>query len=975
MCKLRNCSHKALGLRAPTATTAVATGSAYRLPHNVWPLHYDLELTPDFEHLSFWGTVSIDVDVREAVSAITLNANELTIAKAVAEGADGTVLNGTVTLDHELQRATIDFAGRLGVGVWKLKLTFAGTLNDELKGFYRSTWTDKMGVEHVIATTQFEATDARRAFPCFDEPEMKATFQVTMNVPSTYTALSTTPAESVATFSVEPPAELMDNSHGLAGKFSAPELLKVVRFARTPKMSTYFLAFVAGELEWGGTVNVNGKELRFWSTPGKSHQLKFAQQIAAFSLDTYEKYFGIPYHGGNKIDFLAVPDFAAGAMENLGLIIYRETDLLADEATATQGELERVAHVVAHELAHMWFGDYATMKWWNGLWLNESFATYMENKVVDMWKPEWHTWDSFASSRASAFGLDQLHSTHAIEVPVENPFQIDEIFDLISYEKGCSVLRMLEQYIGDAAFRRGVQIYLNKHALSNTETHDLWNALEAGCHEMAVDVPVRRLMDAWVFTSGHPVVQVSESSLPGFIELAQSEFKVLRENTSSASEGPVWPIPVVLRSKGRDGIKEQKFIFDQRKQTVYVGEGAEWVVINAGGNGFFRVIYAPALLKGILANKKTIMTDTERYNLLNDSWACVRARLVGLSDYLKLVDQFTDETDPQIWGRIIGAFNYLHGVVSGPVRAAVEGRVRTLLKPHLARLGYAAANGDSVKVKDLRTTVVSALGNTGKDAAVIAKAREMFAAWKKNPTSVDSDVFATMVYVLAGNGDADLYKEFDSLRASASTPQDRERFMYALTSFKAPELIDLSLNLVLSGGLRVQNAPYFLSSLLDNEAGSARVWESIKSNWGKINEMWPAYSVADLFDSLASLDTAEQEADVIAFFKTHTVDGGQMQLAQGLEKLRINVLLRQTVDDKVIAHVLPVEQETCMSPEPVITATGDITAAPSKDTAVKGADASSSAPEAPSNPAPTAGGTVSPDRAPAPAEDVAEGKK
>ena len=917
MCKLRNCSHDGLAVSGQS----VPTGSQYRLPRDIWPLHYELELTPDFEHLTFWGNVAIDVDVRKSTkdggtSSITLNANHLTIGKASVEDANGTVLTGTVSLDSVLQSVTVSFNGNLGAGKWKLKLAFAGELNDELKGFYRSTWTDDQGKVHVIATTQFEATDARRAFPCFDEPEMKATFKVALNVPHDYTALSAMKVESTSTMSVSAPAELAVATTLHDGGHS--QLLKRVEFANTPLMSTYYLAFMAGELEFGGSVKVNGKELGFWSTPGKSHQLKFAQQIAAFSLSTYEDYFGIGYYGGDKIDFIAMPDFAAGAMENLGCIIYRETDLLCDEATATQGEKERVAHVVAHELAHMWFGDYTTMKWWNGLWLNESFATYMENKVVDMWKPEWHTWDTFAGSRASAFGLDQLNSTHAIEVAVENPFQIDEIFDLISYEKGCSVLRQLEQYIGAAAFQRGVQIYLSRHGLSNTETHDLWDALEAGCHELAVNVPVRKLMDAWVFTSGHPVVSVDESSMPGFIELGQSEFKVLREtDTLSAS---LWPIPIVLKAKTRKGVIEQKFLFSDRNQNVYVGEGVEWVVVNAGGNGFYRVKYSEGLIKGIISNKKTIMTEVDRYNLLNDSWSLVRSRLVSLVDYLKMVENFTDEQDPQIWSKIIGSLNYVHSVVEGPARAAVESKMRHVLQPLLDKLGYASQPGESVKVTDLRSSVVSALGTTGKHPGVIAKAKEMYASWTKDPASVDSDVFAAMVYVLAENGDAALYKEFDNLRLHAATPQDTNRFMYALTSFTAPELVAANIKLALSGELRVQDAPYFLASLLGNEDASEAAWDAIKANWEKINEMWPANSVSAIFGYLSSLDSVEQEADVRAFFAANPPKGGQMKLTQGLEKLRINVLLRQTVDadpdKKLTQHLLPVTAETCIAPNP-----------------------------------------------------------
>ncbi|MBS1991455.1 MAG: M1 family metallopeptidase [Cyanobacteria bacterium SZAS LIN-3] len=910
-----NLSHRKQGTGASAQTLFL--GSDFRLPKTVVPSHYEIELTPDFQALTFRGNVAIDVDVVEPVSNILINAHQLTLGEVtVVDASSSTSFTGAVSLDEKLQRADIKVSGVIGRGKWRIKMAFEGVLNDELKGFYRSIWKDENGKEHVIATTQFEACDARRAFPCFDEPEFKATFKVIMNIPHDYQALSAMREESVSTMSVP-------TAHGLHtdGESEAETpLLKRVEFHTTPVMSTYFLAFMAGELECGGSVKVNGKELRFWSTPGKSDQLNFAKGIAAFSLAKYEDYFGIPYHGGDKIDFVAVPDFAAGAMENLGCIIYRETDLLANEKTASQSELERVAHVVAHELAHMWFGDYATMRWWNGLWLNESFATYMENKVVDWWKPEWHTWDAFAAERVDAFGLDQLKSTHAIEVAVENPLQIDEIFDLISYQKGCSVLRMLEQYIGDEAFRRGSQRYLKTHALGNTETYDLWDALELGCHETGVDVPVRKLMDGWVFTSGHPVVSVKQSSMAGFIELSQKEFKVLNDGPTAADSPLLWPIPITLKAKTRSGVVEQKFLFGDRHTTVYIGEDVEWVVVNANGSGFYRVLYSQPLAAALVANKKTVMTEVDRYNFLSDTWACVRARLVPMLDYLKITEQFLDEEDAKVWGRIIAPLNYLHTVTDGPVKAAIEGRIRHLLVPILNRVGLTTVEGESVKVTDLRKLVIGALGTTGKYLPVVDKAREMYAAWKADPTSVDGNVFGKMVYVLAEHGDKALHSEFNALRTSAKTAQEQSRFMYALTSFKDTALIKETLDLALSGEIRVQDAAYFFASLLGNEEAMLDAWKATKDNWGKITDMWPEHSVPAIFDSLSSLDTPELEADVVDFFtKKNTIEFGQMQLAQGLEQLRINVLLRKAVEaerEKLAQYLMPVEVQGCVAPNP-----------------------------------------------------------
>lgn len=910
MCMLRNCKHKGSfnGL-----ALAVATGDKYRLPRHVLPRHYDLELTPDFEHLTFFGSVAIDIDVLSPTAEILINTKDLKLGKVTVENADGTEFAAEVTADEALQRSTLKFNGRVGKGAWRLKLNFAGTLNDELKGFYRSVWKDESGKEHVIATTQFEATDARRAFPCFDEPNMKATFKVTLNVPHGYQALSCMRPVSESTMSVETPHELVERGHFHG--HAEPRLLKRVEFATTPKMSTYYLAFMAGELALGGTVKVRDVELSFWTIPGSEHQLQFAQRVGAFAYGWLEDYCQTKYIGDDKIDFIAVPDFAAGAMENLGCIIYRMTDLLLDEATATQQERERVAHVVVHELVHMRFGDDATMDWWDNLWLNESFATLLENMGVDAMFPEWKTWETFAASRASAFDLDQLHSTHPIQVAVDNPFQIDEIFDLISYEKGCSVLRMIEQFIGADAFREGVRIYLKRHHLGNTVGDDFWGALDEGCRKVGVNISVMEIMNKWVFTSGHPILKVEAAEMPGFVRLSQKEFKVLARDGKS----PIWPIPVKIRAMCKGALVEQSFVLNKAEEVVYVGENMEWVVVNAFGDGFFRVNYSSELLGKLLPVLKKAMGPVEQFNLLNDTWSATRAGQVKVSEFLKLVDYMGGSEDPNVWACIADALTHLHGLFTGPAREAVAGKVRSLFKPLIKKLGFdAAADKGDTKRMELRTQVVRTLGIVGNYEPIKVKAREAYEAWKKDPASVDSDMFDAFLGVLARNGDAALYDEFDQLRQTAASPQEQERFMFLLTRFGDKALVERSLNLVIGGGIRVQDAAFFLRSLLAREASSARTWEVIKENWAKLKSMWPESMIGRLFGSLSALDTAEQEADIKAFFEAHPVETTRMQLAQGLEQLRINVLLRQAVDaekEALVNYLLPADAHGCIPPE------------------------------------------------------------
>ncbi len=476
----------------------------YRLPRTVVPTRYDLRLEPDLANATFAGRVEIAVTIHDAVEEIVLNAAELRIAKASIENSAVNRTTAVVTLEEDTERCQLRFDQPLAPGQWRLTLAFSGVLNDKLRGFYRSTYKNQAGETRTLAATQFEATDARRAFPCWDEPAFKAVFSSTLIISPELQVVSNTAVAD----------ERIEN-----GK-------KVVRFADTIPMSTYLVAYIVGDLEATGPTMIGKTPLRVWCVPGKKQLTRFGQAIGAFSLGFYEEYYGRKYPG-DKIDLVSIPDFAAGAMENLGAITFRETALLVDEATATHAERERVADVVAHENAHMWFGDLVTMSWWNGLWLNEAFATFMEMLAVDAWKPEWRRWTTFGVSRSSALSVDGLRSTRPIEFPVEAPKDADAMFDVLTYEKGASVLRMLEQYIGPTVFRDGVRRYLERHAFGNTETADLWRALGE-----ASELPIPEVMDGWIFHPGYPLIDV-EKTAEGRVVRRQRRFLYLGDESPS----------------------------------------------------------------------------------------------------------------------------------------------------------------------------------------------------------------------------------------------------------------------------------------------------------------------------------------------------------------------------------------------------------------------------------------------------------
>ncbi|MAP36423.1 MAG: aminopeptidase, partial [Chloroflexi bacterium] len=454
----------------------MTTDDRITLPSGISPSKYRLSLSPDMQKFTFDGEVQITVEVLNTVNTIVLNAAELQIQKiaVTTRGKEVEILDSS--LDEEDETLTISLESEIAPGNAEISIQFVGQLNDRLLGFYRSSYKDIKGDERYLATTQFESTDARRAFPCWDEPEHKATFDVTLVIPEHLTAVSNMPVIS------QIPA-----SHGKTA----------VNFDTTPVMSTYLLAFIVGDISCIEQKSTSGTLMRVWTTKGKEEQGRFALETSLELLDFYNNYFGIPFPLP-KLDHIAIPDFAAGAMENWGAITYREVALLVDPENSSAGTRQIVAAIISHEMAHMWFGDLVTMKWWNDLWLNESFASWMGDKAVDSIHPEWDMWTQFLTAdTASAFSLDGLTNSHPIEQEVNNPAEIGQLFDAISYSKGGSVLRMLEDYIGAEDFRTGISDYLNKHSYSNAETSDLWNALGESSGK-----PVSRVMDSWVKQTG-----------------------------------------------------------------------------------------------------------------------------------------------------------------------------------------------------------------------------------------------------------------------------------------------------------------------------------------------------------------------------------------------------------------------------------------------------------------------------------------
>ncbi|HMD21097.1 MAG TPA: M1 family metallopeptidase, partial [Alloacidobacterium sp.] len=602
----------------------VQDAAAQRLPDTVRPEHYSLILTPDLKNATFAGSEKIEVQVQKPVDSITLNAIEIKF-QSVKTKLNGKVLDAAVTEDTDKQQATFNFHQQLPAGKLTLEIEYTGILNGELRGFYLSK-TEKRN----YAVTQFEPTDARRAFPSFDEPGFKATYDVTLIVDKGDTAISNT---------------------NIASDTAGPATDKhTIKFATTPKMSSYLVAFLVGDFQCTSGES-DGVPIRACATPDKVEMGKYAVKAAEFVLHYYDTYFGIKYPMP-KLDMIAIPDFEAGAMENFGAITYRETDLLIDENTASIGAKKNVAEVVAHEMAHQWFGDMVTMQWWDNIWLNEGFATWMENKPVAAWHPDWNIPQEVAEGLNGTLNLDAARTTRTIRAKAETPDEINEMFDGISYGKAGAVLLMVENYLGEETFRRGVHNYLAAHMYGNATAEDFWNAQTAESHK-----PVDKIMESFVAQPGVPILSFNS---PQGDSVAVSQQRFFLSPGSKAENAQSWTLPVCV--KANDG-KENCEVLSAAQQSLKTPQ-APFFFANAEGKGYYRSTYPADVYAKIVDNVETGLTPEERIGLLGDAWAQVRADKISVGDYLNLAAAVKDDASAAVIQTALNAVGAIDNTIA-----------------------------------------------------------------------------------------------------------------------------------------------------------------------------------------------------------------------------------------------------------------------------------------------------------------------
>jgi len=823
---------------------------AQRLPSTVRPEHYALTLTPDLKAATFTGVESIDLTLAEPTNHITLNAAEIAF-QSVTVTANGQLQTAAVSLDKEKEQATFTFPEKLPAGNATLSIAYTGILNNELRGFYLSKTARRN-----YAVTQFEPTDARRAFPCFDEPAYKATYDITLIVDAGDTAISNSAIES------DTPG---DKSAQGAGKHA-------LKFATTPKMSTYLVAFLVGDFQCTAGES-DGVKIRSCATPDKVALTPFSVDVAKYVLHYYNTYFGIPYPL-KKLDLIAIPDLEAGAMENFGAITYRETDLLIDPQTASIFSKKEVAVVVAHEVAHQWFGDLVTMQWWDNLWLNEGFASWMENKSVATMHPEWNIDESVISEVDRTLDVDAQPTTRAIRAKADTPDEINQMFDGIAYGKAAAVLLTIENYLGEETFRQGVHKYLAAHLYSNATAEDFWNA-----QTIASGKPVDKMMESLVAKPGEPILTFGEPA-NGKVAVAQQRFFL----SPSIQPDPTqkWTLPVCFKT-GHEG--EECQVLTAAETVLRAPTGTAFFA-NAGGKGYYRSDYPASVYATLVAGVESSLTPGERISLIGDEWAQVRANKAPIGDYLNLTAAVKDDPGAEVLSEALGGVDAIvQRVAATPQeRAALAAWIRSTFAPRLTQLGPPSAS-DSPNTRELRGQLFGVLGYFGMAPAVLAQANQIVEKYLDDPASVDPTMGQTALFIAARNGDAALFDRLQKVSETSTNPELQVGALRLLAQFQDPALVQRSLDYAASGKVRNQDAALQFAIALEVNETREQAWKYIKTHWDKVQAQFTTEMGAVLVGSAGSFCSAESRDDVKSFFADHKVAASSVALKHAIERI------------------------------------------------------------------------------------------
>ncbi|KAG2578560.1 hypothetical protein PVAP13_6NG203300 [Panicum virgatum] len=835
-----------------------------RLPRFAAPLRYDLRLRPDLAACTFSGAAAVAVAVSAPTRFLVLNAAELDVDRASIRFQD--LVPTDVTQFEEDEILVIGFDRELTIGEGVLAMDFTGTLNDQMRGFYRSKYVCN-GESRNMAVTQFEAADARRCFPCWDEPAFKAKFKLTLEVPSDLIALSNMPV--------------------VKETVSGP--IKTVYYEESPLMSTYLVAIVVGLFDYIESSTSEGTKVRVYTQVGKTNQGTFALDVGVKSLDLYKDYFATPYPLP-KLDMIAIPDFAAGAMENYGLVTYRETALLYDELQSSASNKQQVAITVAHELAHQWFGNLVTMEWWTHLWLNEGFASWVSYLAVDSLFPEWNNWTQFLDETTSGLRLDALAESHPIEVEINHASEIDAIFDSISYDKGASVIRMLQSYLGAERFQKALASYIKKYAYSNAKTEDLWAVLEEESGE-----PVKDLMTTWTKQQGYPVIYAK----------LNGQYLELEQFLSDGSSGTgMWIVPITSCCGSYDA--QKKFLLKEKTDKMHIkeftasqssdGDKNIWIKLNIDQTGFYRVKYddelAAGLVNAIKAKKLSLM---DKIGIVEDSYALSVARKQTLTSLLRLLNAYHDESDYTVLSHVTSVCLSISKIsvdATPDLNNDIKKLLINLLLPAAIKLGWDRKDGESHLDVMLRSLLLIGLVRLGHNETINEGVRRFHIFFEDRKTSLlppdtrKAAYLAVMRTVSMSNRSG--YDALLKIYRETAEPQEKSRVLGSLSSSPDKDIVLEALNFMFTDEVRNQDSYYILGGI--SLEGRDVAWTWLKTNWDHVLKTWNSSSlISDFINSIVSPFTSEEKAaEVSEFFACRMKPSFQRALKQSLERVRIS---------------------------------------------------------------------------------------
>ncbi|CCH58812.1 hypothetical protein TBLA_0A10340 [Henningerozyma blattae CBS 6284] len=832
------------------------------LPTNVTPLHYDLQIGPNFKTFTFEGVEKITLQINDSsIDSVELNALDMEFQSI---DINNSIKPEAFNLDKDTQILKITFPQGTMAKLSKefiLNINFIGQLNDNMAGFYRAKYQDKLtGETKYMATTQMEPTDARRAFPCFDEPNLKATFDITLVSEPSLTHLSNMDVKS----------EKIES-----GK-------KFTSFNTTPKLSTYLVAFIVAELKY-----VENKDFRIpvrvYATPGDEHLGQFAADLTAKTLAFFEKTFGIQYPLP-KMDNVAVHEFSAGAMENWGLVTYRVVDLLLDKDNSTLDRIQRVAEVVQHELAHQWFGNLVTMDWWEGLWLNEGFATWMSWYSCNEFEPEWKVWEQYVTDTLQhALGLDSLRSSHPIEVPVKRADEINQIFDAISYSKGASLLRMISKWLGEDVFIKGVSQYLQKFKYGNAKTTDLWDALSA-----ASGKDVSKVMNIWTKKVGFPVISVEEDSKSNQIKFTQNRYLSTGDVKENEDE-TLYPVFLALKTEGNT---DQSLVLDERSKTVTVKD-LDFFKANGDQSGIYITSYSDERWAK-LSKQADLLSVEDRTGLVADVKALSSSGYTSTENFLSLISQWNDEKSFVVWEQIINSLSALKttwAFESDEVKDALNAFTRKLVSKKVKELGWdfeAKSESESFSTQRLKVSMF-ATACAAREPAVEKAALDMFAKYtagdkKAIPALIKPAVFSAA----AREGSVENYEKLLKIFKNPVSTDEKLSALRCLGRFKDAKLLERTLGLLSDGTVLNQDIYIPMQGMRTHKEGIEALWAWIKVNWDDIvKRLPPGLSMLGsvIIIGTSGYTTFEAKNDIEKFFKDKSTKGFDQSLAQSLDTI------------------------------------------------------------------------------------------